>query len=106
MQSEIHEKNIQIRQYGMRKIISRMWKMYLRNSNEEMKRNASPMQNVLPSKIPNTYMEATEFDCLHDEGIFYGLRLQAAGAKVIINDTKGTYHAYDAAIHKKLSIHM
>lgn len=80
----------------------RMWKMYLRNSNEEMKRNASPMQNVLPSKIPNTYMEATEFDCLHDEGIFYGLRLQAAGAKVIINDTKGTYHAYDAAIHKKI----
>ena len=79
-----------------------MWKMYLRNTTNDLKRMASPIHHKLPSRIPDTYIETTEFDCLHDEGIFYGIHLKEAGGNVIFNDTKGTYHGYDAAIHKKI----
>lgn len=79
-----------------------MWKMYLRNTRNDLKKMASPIHHKLPSRIPDTYIETTEFDCLHDEGIFYGIHLQVAGANVMFHDTKGTYHGYDAAIHKKI----
>lgn len=45
-----------------------------------------------------------EFDCLHDEGMIYGERLREAGAKVLINETKGTIHGYDSAINTKIAI--
>lgn len=79
-----------------------MWKMYLRNTTNDLKRMVSPIHHKFPSSIPDTYIETTEFDCLHDEGIFYGIHLKEAGGNVIFNDTKGTYHGYDGAIHKKI----
>ena len=52
--------------------------------------------------MPKTYIETTEFDCLHDEGLLYGQKLIEAGAEVVINETKGTYHGYDAEINAQI----
>ena len=94
-----------------------MWDMYLGDQNsgdfedktgcalkDDLKKEALPMHNALPSSIPDTYIETAEFDCLHDEGILYGQRLEKAGAKVEWNDTKGTFHGYDMALDTRIVI--
>lgn len=82
----------------------RMWLYYCQNLKIEDKYHASPMHSILPQIIPDTYIETTEYDCLHDEGIIYGRRLEEAGANVEINETKGTIHGYDSAINTTIAI--
>ena len=48
-------------------------------------------------------METAEFDPLHDEGLAYAEQLNGAGVAVVVNDTKGTVHGYDAAVNNALS---
>ena len=69
---------------------------------EEVKQETLPMHSILPASIPDTYIETAEFDCLHDEGILYGHRLENAGTKVEYNDTKGTFHGYDMALETQI----
>ncbi len=93
----------------------RMWDIYLGDQNkgafedeagcvlkDDFKIEALPMYSVLPASIPDTYIETAEFDCLHDEGVLYGQRLEKAGAKVELNDTKGTFHGYDMALDTQI----
>ena len=47
------------------------------------------------SGLPDAYIEVEEFDCLHDEGIAYGKVLARGGAKVQIEQEKGTFHGFD-----------
>ncbi|MCD8295497.1 MAG: alpha/beta hydrolase [Clostridia bacterium] len=47
--------------------------------------------------FPRTYVETTQYDCLHDEGIIFAQRLQEQGVAVEVNETKGTMHGYDIA---------
>ncbi len=82
----------------------RMWLYYCRNLKAEDTYSASPMHSSLPQMIPDTYIETAEYDCLHDEGVRYGKRLREAGAKVEINETRGTIHGYDSAINTKIAI--
>lgn len=56
----------------------RMWIYYCRNLKNKDIYAASPIHNHLPQIIPDTYIEITEYDCLRDEGILYGKRLQEA----------------------------
>ena len=79
----------------------RMWKYYC-GDDPEKRAGASPMHCELPRHMPKTYIETTEFDCLHDEGLLYGQKLIEAGAEVVINETKGTYHGYDAEINAQI----
>ncbi len=72
----------------------RMWNYYC-GDDKELRRLASPMHAALPGTIPRTYIETTQYDCLHDEGLLFAEKLKAAGADVEINDTKGTFHGYD-----------
>lgn len=81
----------------------RMWQYYCRDLNGEEAYNASPMYGGLPQIIPDTYIETAEYDCLRDEGIQYGKRLRDAGAKVEINETRGTIHGYDVALKAKIA---
>lgn len=76
----------------------KLWSMYLRGTPEEQWEAASPMHLPLPDRIPATYIETAEFDCLHDEGVAYAARLAEAGARVTLNETKGTIHGYDFAL--------
>lgn len=82
----------------------RMWSYYCKNMKAEDKYGASPMHSRLPRIIPDTYIETTEYDCLHDEGVLYGKRLREAGANVAINETRGTIHGYDAALNTKIAM--
>lgn len=73
----------------------KMWNMYLKNIEDKDIRIAVPMKNTLPEKLPPTYIETTEFDCLHDEGIAYAKHIQGVAKSVEVNETKGTVHGYD-----------
>ncbi len=81
----------------------RMMKYYFPEMSWEEIRKLMPMQQELPQLIPDTYIETAEYDILHDEGILYGKKLEAAGAAVEINDTTGTFHGYDTAINSKIA---
>lgn len=82
----------------------RMWLYYCTNLKAKDIYGASPMHSSLPQIIPDAYIETAEYDCLHDEGILYGKKLQEAGANVEINDTVGTIHGYDCALNTKIAI--
>lgn len=43
----------------------------------------------------DAYVEVEEFDCLHDQGGNYALKLREHGYNVELNDMKGTFHAFD-----------
>lgn len=80
-----------------------MWDLYLANATPEEKNIASPMQNKLPHRVPGTYIETAEFDCLHDDGIEYAKKLKAAGADVEIHETKRTIHGYDSTLDSEIT---
>lgn len=82
----------------------RMWLYYSRKFRDRYE--ASPMysSSSLSRIIPDTYIETAEYDCLHDEGIIYGKRLQEEGVNVKINETKGTIHGYDLALNSKIVV--
>ena len=81
----------------------RMMQYYFRDMQPSDIKALMPMQQQLPEHIPDTYIETAEFDILHDEGILYGKKLEAAGASVEINETAGTFHGYDIAIKSKIA---
>ena len=81
----------------------RMWSYYC-GEDPELRRLASPMLCALPGEIPGTYIETTQFDCLHDEGLDYARKLEQAGADVEINETEGTFHGYDTVTDAQIVI--
>ena len=81
----------------------RMWSYYC-GEDLELKKQASPMLCSLPSKLPGTYIETAQYDCLHDEGVAYAGKLKEAGAEVELNETEGTFHGYDAATGAQIVI--
>ena len=66
-------------------------------SHEGSRQYASPVEAESLQGMPPTYVETAEFDCLHDDGILYADRLSKENCKVVLNETKGTVHAYDIA---------
>ena len=82
----------------------RMWSYYCKGLTAEESYAVSPMHSSLPQVIPDAYIETAEYDCLHDEGILYGVKLREAGANVELNETKGTIHGYDSALHTGIAI--
>ena len=81
----------------------RMMTYYFPNMSREEIQKLMPMQQDLPQIIPDAYIETAEYDILHDEGILYGKKLEAAGAAVEINETSGTFHGYDMALKSKIA---
>lgn len=73
----------------------KMWELYLKDVPLEQWMEASPMQNELPMRLPATYIETTEFDCLHDEAIAYARRIRPLAKSVTVEQTIGTMHGYD-----------
>ncbi|MBR1634410.1 MAG: alpha/beta hydrolase [Lachnospiraceae bacterium] len=57
----------------------------------------SPVEAASLRDLPDAYVETAEFDALHDDGIAYAKRLKREGNRVILNETKGTVHAFDMA---------
>ena len=79
----------------------RMWDYYC-GKDPEWREKASQMQCALPRMIPRTYIETTQYDCLHDEGMMYAEKLRQAGADVEINETEKTFHGYDTAVDTQI----
>lgn len=82
---------------------AKMWEWYLADTAENEKQNASPMTSSLKEKIPPTYIETAEYDCLRDEGLLYAERLKCNGADVTVHETKGTIHGYDFRLKSKIT---
>ena len=63
----------------------------------------SPMEAASVEGLPPAYIETAEFDALHDDGIGYAKRLRDAGISVVLNETKGTCHAYEMVQHSSIT---
>jgi acetyl esterase/lipase len=63
----------------------------------ENKYYLSPTEAESFEGLCSTYIETAEFDALHDEGVEYAKKLEAAGVPVVLNETKGTVHSFDMA---------
>ncbi len=49
------------------------------------------------SRLPPTYLEIAEFDCLRDGGLAYAERLSQSGVEVELHEVSGTMHGFDMA---------
>ena len=58
---------------------------------------------TLSDRMPITYIETAEYDCLHDDGILYSEKLRKIGIEVVLNETKGTIHGYDSALNADIT---
>ncbi|MBP3377170.1 MAG: alpha/beta hydrolase [Clostridia bacterium] len=74
-----------------------MWQGYVQDEKLSNIAYASPMEANSFAGLPDAYVETAEFDCLRDEGVAYADALKAAGVDVVLNETKGTMHGFDAA---------
>ncbi len=72
----------------------KMWQRYLTTWEEGMVFK-TPMERDVNQEFSKTYIEVAEFDCLRDEALDYGKRLQEQGVDVITREVKGGIHGYD-----------
>ena len=79
-----------------------MWDMYLRNGIQGMENYAVPLKSDDFSNLPKAYVEPQEMDCLCDEAVAYGKRLEESGTETEINIIKASYHGFDADISSPL----
>jgi acetyl esterase/lipase len=81
-----------------------MWELYLKGVHGEMTPDyVSPLQRKDLKDSPSTYIETAEFDCLRDEALLYSERLRQNGVNVVLNETKGTVHAYDLIFQSEIT---
>lgn len=80
----------------------KMWKLYLKDGLPIKREYASPMEAASLVKMPATYVEVAEFDCLRDEGIDFASALQKSDVQVELNETQGTVHGFEIAESSEL----
>lgn len=83
----------------------KMWKLYLKNGVHNLREYASPMESASFLKLPEAYVEVSEFDCLRDEGIHFAEALQKNGIHTELHKTAGTIHGFDIA-EKSEMVHL
>lgn len=77
--------------YGMQAA----WQFYLAKGDCGTPQYAAPLLAEDLSGLPAAYVESAEFDPLHDEVLAYAKKLEAAGVPVELNETLGSFHAFD-----------
>ena len=55
----------------------------------------SPVEAESLAALPPAYIEVAEFDCLHDDGVYYAELLRKEGISVEFHETHGTMHGFD-----------
>lgn len=79
------------------KAVKAYYKLCRSKTRETPHEYSSPVEAGSLAGMPPTYVETAEFDCLHDDGILYADRLSDEDCEVVLNETKGTVHAFDMA---------
>ena len=72
----------------------KMWEYYLQGATEKSLLDLASSQL---QKMPATYIETAEFDCLRDEGNEFARILQSAGVATTHAQISGTMHGFDMA---------
>lgn len=62
----------------------------------------SPVETESWDKLPMTYIETAEYDCLRDGAIIYADRLHDHGIPAELHNTEGTVHGYDMALKSSI----
>ncbi|RFM30330.1 alpha/beta hydrolase [Deminuibacter soli] len=72
------------------------WNSYLPDASKRSDIYASPLQATKEqlAGLPPALVQVAENDVLHDEGVAYGRKMDAAGVDVTISDYKGLIHDY------------
>ena len=78
----------------------KMWGYYLQGATEKSLLDLAESEL---QKMPETYVETAEFDCLRDEGNEFARILQGAGVATIHTQTKGTMHGFDMAQQSEIT---
>ena len=78
------------------------WDMYLKDQDKNQTKYASISEIEDLRFFPPTYIEAAEYDCLHDEGIEFAEKLKSQGVTVEVHDMKDTCHGYETAIKSSI----
>lgn len=73
------------------------WNMYLKDRDLSQAKYASLSEIDSLDFFPKTYVEAAEFDCLHDEGIAFAEKLISEGVEAEYYSVDGTCHGFEAA---------
>ena len=73
-----------------------MWQKYLKNGEQGLKEYVVPMRAASVEDLPPTYIEAQQFDILHDEAETFAQWLRDAGVCVAFENIEGSYHGFDA----------
>ena len=76
--------------------------MYLKGQDHSQTKYASISEIESLGFFPPTYIEAAEYDCLHDEGLEFAEKLKAQGIPVELHDMKGTCHGYETAFKSSI----
>lgn len=80
-----------------------MWKVYLGDQEPEHIEYASPGEAASVNGFPPAYMEVAEFDCLHDEGVWFCNKLKRAGIPAELHEVKNACHGYETAVESKIT---
>ena len=78
------------------------WDMYLKEKDRDTAKYASISEAESVVYFPSTYIEVAEFDCLHDEGMEFGQRLESEGVSVEIHDIKGACHGFESVLKSNM----
>ncbi len=68
-----------------------------------LKNYAYPLMEQSYADLPPAYIETAEFDCLHDDGVRYASALKTSGVSVMLVETKGTFHGFDAVMNSPVT---
>lgn len=77
------------------RLSKKMWERYLKNGTFGKRCYASPAEAEDFHELPPAYIEAEQFDCLHDEAVNYWRALREAGVSARLQDVRGTFHGFD-----------
>lgn len=84
------------------KDLSKYENYYAQNEKAGKWEYLSPLDSEKLDRMPPTYLETAEFDCLRDCGILYANKLFSLGVSTQLNQTKWTIHGYDIAIESEI----
>lgn len=80
----------------------KMWEFYLGGGMPTPRAYASPLEAESFAGLPDAYVEVSQFDCLRDEGIDLARALQSGGARVELNETRGTTHGFETICGRRI----